>query len=462
MKCDKAAGTSSIGAELLKASKVESAQQIRDLIEDIIHFGKSPTEWDESIIVSLYKGKCVTLEPGNYQGLKLLDQLMKALERVGRIFYNNYASVTCSLPSWTQHHTRHIHCTLVAREVLCRQQDKVHGLCRLGKGIPLCSETCHLMGSSQARSGWVDSYRACINYQKQRTCRLRPKWRVQCERVCSQRILPEPPTVHHGSGSPLTRVSYRCPRENLYADDRVIITESLEELQKKLILLKITMDGKGLRVNMGKTKVLISGPGPMCFRSPAKTPVSCVSRVPAPNSIFCCWLFQLGSQEMQWYLWPDPSFRGKQWTGQARPPHGRPMTGPVVGRSLRWCHLSLSLGTTYPQVRYWTRCYHEMSHRMGPIQRAPASRSFPITSRGRVYNSCVRSAMLHASETWTPPLSDLRRLQRNDRAMIHWMYGVTSKDQDQVSSQDILERTQFDELAKVLPPTTQMARKCRT
>ena len=45
----------------------------------------------------------------------------------------------------------------------------------------------------------------------------------------------------------------------------------------KLILHAI----KGLRVNMGKTKVLISGPGSMCFRSLAKTPVAWVSRASA-------------------------------------------------------------------------------------------------------------------------------------------------------------------------------------
>ena len=82
MKCCKAAGASMIVVEMLKASGVGGAQQIRDLIEDIIHFGKIPAEWEESIIVSLCKGKNATLERGNYRGLKLLDQVMEVLERV--------------------------------------------------------------------------------------------------------------------------------------------------------------------------------------------------------------------------------------------------------------------------------------------------------------------------------------------------------------------------------------------
>ena len=76
-----------------------------------------------------------------------------------------------------------------------------------------------------------------------------------------------------------------------------------------------------------------------------------------------------------------------------------------------------------------------------------SSCSFPTTSRGRVYHSCVRSAMLHASETWAPTLSDLHPPQRNDRVMIRWMCRVTTK--DQVSPQDLLKRMQLDDLANV-------------
>ena len=68
------ADTSLIIAEKLKASGAGGAQQIRVLIEDITHFWKILTEWDKSIIVSLYKVKGVALVRGNYRGLKLTDQ----------------------------------------------------------------------------------------------------------------------------------------------------------------------------------------------------------------------------------------------------------------------------------------------------------------------------------------------------------------------------------------------------
>ena len=47
-----------------------------------------------------------------------------------------------------------------------------------------------------------------------------------------------------------------------------------------------------------------------------------------------------------------------------------------------------------------------------------SSRHLCFKARGRVYSSCVWSAMLHASETWPVKKPCLQRLQRNDRAMI--------------------------------------------
>ena len=55
---------------------------IRDLATAIIRDGKVPTDWEESFIVCLYKGKGDALDRGNYRGLKLTEQAMKILERI--------------------------------------------------------------------------------------------------------------------------------------------------------------------------------------------------------------------------------------------------------------------------------------------------------------------------------------------------------------------------------------------
>ena len=58
------------------------ASMIRDLAAAIIRDGKVPSDWEQSFIVCLYKGKWEALERGNYCGLKLTEQVMNVLERL--------------------------------------------------------------------------------------------------------------------------------------------------------------------------------------------------------------------------------------------------------------------------------------------------------------------------------------------------------------------------------------------
>ena len=68
----------------------------------------------------------------------------------------------------------------------------------------------------------------------------------------------------------------------------IIITESPEEVQEKLIFLKFNMEGKGHRVSMGKTKTLISGQGLDVLESEVRKypPALCLSGFNT-KSIFC-------------------------------------------------------------------------------------------------------------------------------------------------------------------------------
>ena len=82
MKSGKAAGPSGIVVEMIKATGDTGATMIRDLATAFIRDGKVPTDWEESFIVCLYKGKGDALDRGNYRGLKLTEQAMKILERI--------------------------------------------------------------------------------------------------------------------------------------------------------------------------------------------------------------------------------------------------------------------------------------------------------------------------------------------------------------------------------------------
>ena len=77
------------------------------------------------------------------------------------------------------------------------------------------------------------------------------------------------------------------PCENLYADDLVIIVKSLEECVRWLFTWKEAMEKKGLRVNAGKTKIMICGTGLDLLQSSCEFPCSVCRTGVGSNSIFC-------------------------------------------------------------------------------------------------------------------------------------------------------------------------------
>ena len=67
MKAGKAPGLSGIVVEMIRAVGDMGASMICDLAAAIIHDGKVPSDWEQSFIVCLYKGKGAALERGNYR-----------------------------------------------------------------------------------------------------------------------------------------------------------------------------------------------------------------------------------------------------------------------------------------------------------------------------------------------------------------------------------------------------------
>ena len=77
------------------------------------------------------------------------------------------------------------------------------------------------------------------------------------------------------------------PWEDLYADDLVIIAESLGEYVRRLLTWRGAMEEKGLRVNAGKTKIMIWGMGLDLLQSSGEFPCAVCRTGVGSNSIFC-------------------------------------------------------------------------------------------------------------------------------------------------------------------------------
>ena len=67
---------------MLKAAPDICSKITADLINAIIHEGKVPVDWSDSIIASLFKGKGDALDRNNYRRLKYTDRVLKAIEKV--------------------------------------------------------------------------------------------------------------------------------------------------------------------------------------------------------------------------------------------------------------------------------------------------------------------------------------------------------------------------------------------
>ena len=76
------------------------------------------------------------------------------------------------------------------------------------------------------------------------------------------------------------------PWEDLYADDLVIIADYLEECVRRLLIWTYAIEKKGLRVNAGKTKVMICGMGLDLLQSSGEYPCCSCTGV-GNNSIHC-------------------------------------------------------------------------------------------------------------------------------------------------------------------------------
>ena len=116
MKVGKAPGPSGIIVEMIRAVGYTDTSMIH----------KVPSEWEQSFIVCLYKGRGDALERGNYCSIKLTEQVMKSPgEDCGH--RHQTVGVNRWFPVWLHprqsHNRRNLCCQAAAREVSSCQQE---------------------------------------------------------------------------------------------------------------------------------------------------------------------------------------------------------------------------------------------------------------------------------------------------------------------------------------------------
>ena len=411
----KEAGPSGIVAEMLKPVGEAGAVEVRDLIEDIISEGCIPTDWQESFIVNLYKGKGDALNRGNYRGLKLIEQVMKVLERVVEGFIRQRVEIDemqCGFMSGRG--------TTDAIFIVRQLQEK-----HLAANKPLYMAFVDLEKAFDRvprdviwwamRKLGIDEWLVHLVQSMYKDVRSRVRVGDGYSEEFGVGV-----GVHKGSVlSPLLFIivlealsrEFRtgCPWELLYAVDLMISAESMEELLVKVQTWKTEMEKNGLRVNMGKTKIMESGINLDVLKKSGKYPCGvCQSGVGSSNAIFCggCkrWVHKKCSG-IKGPLRPDPEFRCVRCLGTARAIDEREVSEVEVGNEKlevvpEFCYLGdmLSAGGGC-ELAAITRCKCAWG-KFRQLLPLLTNCHLPLLTRGKVYSSCVRSVMLQAAETW--------------------------------------------------------------
>ena len=265
MKLGKAPGLSGVVSEMFIAGEDVSVVWLTDLCNGIIKEGHIPEDWKSSVSIPIYKGKGDPMDCGSYRGVKLLEHPMKLVEKV--------------------------------LEKRIRAQVHIDEM-QFGF-MPGRGTTDAIFIARQLQEKYLDKkkdlYFAFVDLEKafDRVPREVTRWalrQVGVEEWLVQTVLAmyeEAKTVvrtpcgdsagftvnvgvHQGSIlSPLlfvivmeaiTRGSRKgLPWELLYADDLILVAESVEELRRKLHSWKVSLEEKGMRVNIKKTKVMVCG-----------------------------------------------------------------------------------------------------------------------------------------------------------------------------------------------------------
>ena len=267
--------------EMIRIAGDMGASMIRDLAAAVIRDGKVPSDWEQSFIVCLYKGKVDALERGNYLGLKLTEQVRKVLERIVDDLIRQWVSIDDSQFGFVPGRG-----TTDAIFIVRQLQEK------------------YLAANKRLYMAFVDLEKAFDRVPRKviwwalrklgvdewivrlvKGMYSNARSRVRVGEGYSEEFEVK---VHQGSVlSPLLFIivlealsrEFRCgvPWEDLYADDLVIIAESLEECVRRLLTGKEAMEEKGLRVNAGKTKIMICGTGWISCRVQASSHVLSVA-----------------------------------------------------------------------------------------------------------------------------------------------------------------------------------------
>ena len=439
MKTGKAAGKSGVSTEMLKPLGERALGWLTRILNRIWKDGQLPLDWRTGIIIPIYKGKGDPLDCNSYRPIKLLEHAMKVMERVIDRRLRQVVEISEMqrgfMPGRATTDAIFAIRTIVEKH-LDRNQDLWAAFVDLEKAYDRVPR--ELIWWALRRQG--------VNEYLIQAVQTLYRNSISTVRITTRKGIEFGPQfdvetgVHQGSAlSPLLfitvmqevtkHVARGTPWEMLFADDLVIITEKQEELEQALARWKETLESAGLKVNVGKTKVMKFDRKADCRAEVGHYPCAVCGKGVGANSLQCqrCkkWVHAKCSKIQGSLSKAASAFVCSRCLQPPQSEAKRVRIGDdEFERVDEFCYLGHTL---------------EASGRIGAAVRARIKKAWMAWKklahiltrkeldkqvRGTIYTAAIRSTMLYSAETWALRNEETEKLERTQAKMVRWMAGV--------------------------------------
>ena len=462
MKCNKASGPSGVVVDMLKAAGETGIEWVADVCNAVIKEGRIPQDWCKSWMINIYKGKGDALECGSYRGIRLLEHAMKVLEKVIEARVRKIVQID-SMQFGFMPGRGTTDAIFIVRQLqekyLAKKKDLWMAFIDLEKAFDRVPREVLWWA---LRSLGVDEWLVAVIKALYTDVATVVKQNGRVSKGFKVKV-----GVHQGSGlSPLLFIivlealsrTFRrgLPMELFYADDLVLMADTEELLLEAIKKWKAGMEEKGLRVNMGKTKVMKCQVGIGSVKKAGEYPCGVCQKGVGSNSIMCtscnAWCHKRCSG-ISGKLQKVTGFRCQTcvFGKRARVEMMQEVALGTEGKlecvdKFRYLGDMIEAGGGVGEAsRARVRSAWAKFKELAPIL---TSRGASLKVKGKVYKACVQRVLVYGSETWAMKMEDTHRLERAERMMVRWMCGVNLK--DRISSEELNKRLGVERVADVV------------
>ena len=460
MKKGKAPGPSEMTSDILKEVGETGIKELTKVFRNIQDKGEIPEEWADSFTIPIYKGKGDALSCGKHRGVRLLEHGMKLWEKILEERLRKLVKIDgCQFGFQVGKSTTDA--IFIMRQVQEKHMEKK-------------KEVVHVFVDLERAFDGVprENIRWALRRQKvpERLINMvmalyvNTKSRVKTGAGTSEEFEIRV-GVHQGSAlSPMlfvlvmeeaTKEERRDLWELLYADDLVITAETRAEAITRFNTWKRTMGKRGMKVNMEKTKVMVTGKEPNRRQEEGRYPCGCCGKNVGVNSVLCTecgkWCHKRCSG-LRNVNEAGVHYRCPRCVRGNREQRQEELTMEVDGGELeivdRFCYLGDVLtcesgAGEAARVRIaaaWNK-WREISSLL-------TNKSIPLRNRAGIYCACVRPVMLYGAETWATTEAIERKIRSNDQRMLRHMAHV--RWEDRLPNEEVRRRCGVEDIIDVM------------